>query len=241
MFRRNVMLMAGSTLHRRDACSVPRRLRPQGKKITVAIPGIPPIYSVDHRLCRGEAGLLQEARRQRRNPPVRQRHRGGARGGRRRRRSRLVADPAGHQPDFQRRRSAGRGLRHAEPGLGDRHHRRTARPARTWSARTSASTRSTARVRWRCARCSPAARASRSTTSSRSRSARRRAGADRRPAALRRAASRRPRRDRASGQEAAHPAGDEEHQSDQPLPDAGRAQGQPREEPRRYRAHASPA
>ena len=32
----------------------------------------------------------------------------------------------------------------------------------------------------------------------------------------------------ASGQEAEHPAGDEEHQPDQPLPDAGGAQGQSR-------------
>ena len=42
-------------------------------------------------------------------------------------------------------------LRHAEPGLGDRHHRRQARPARTSPARMSALTRSMARARWRCA------------------------------------------------------------------------------------------
>ncbi len=37
----------------------------QGKKVVLAIPGIPPIYSVTIALCRGEAGLLQEARRRR--------------------------------------------------------------------------------------------------------------------------------------------------------------------------------
>ena len=64
-------------------------------------------------------------------------------------------------------------LRHAEPGLGDRHHRRQARTARISPARTSASIRSAARARSRCARCSPpAARTSRSSRSSRSRSAR---------------------------------------------------------------------
>ena len=40
----------------------------------------------------------------------------------------------------------------------------------------------------------------------------------------------------APGQEAEHPAGDEEHQPDQPLSDAGGAQGQSGEEPRRHRA-----
>ena len=46
-----------------------------------------------------------------------------------------------------------------------------------------------------------------------------------------RAASRRPCRDRTPGQKAQHPAGDEEYQPDQPLSDHGRAQGQSGKEP----------
>ena len=124
------------------------------------------------------------------------------------------------------------------PGLGASAPPKPARPARTSSARRSASIRSAARARWRCARCSPAARREASNRYQAGRARlEHRAGHDRRPPALRRAASRRPRRDRAPGQEAQHPAGDEEHQPDQPLSDAGGAQGQSGEEPRRHRAH----
>ena len=177
----------------------------QGKKIMVAMPGIPPIFSVTDRLRRGEAGLLQEIRRRCRDPPVRQRHRRGARGGRRRHRHVAVADAAGDQPGFQCRRAAGGDLRHAEPGLGARHRPTTGKTCKDMVGQdvgvdSVGGARSVALRSMLTGGCPDVKIEDVKQVALGSNA---RPGDDRRPAHIRRAASRRPRRDRSTGQEAA--------------------------------------
>ena len=189
--------MAGALRSSPPRCSAPAPAVAQGKKIVIAAPGIPPIFASTIALRRREAGLLQEVRRRRRGAAVRHRHRGRARGDRGRHRHVAVADAAAHQPDLQRRRAAVVGdLRHAESRLGARHDRYGARPLQGHRrARPSASTRSAARARSRCASMLAAAagREDRRCAAGRAR-LERRPGDDRRPAEVRRAASRRRRR-----------------------------------------------
>ena len=59
MMRRTITLMAGGVLLAALlGAGVPAAA--QGKKVVVAIPGIPPIYSVTIAFRRGKAGLFQK-------------------------------------------------------------------------------------------------------------------------------------------------------------------------------------
>ncbi|MEI9805969.1 MAG: hypothetical protein WDN48_18325 [Pseudolabrys sp.] len=62
MIRRTFTLMAGATLL---AAMLSGPALAQGKKIVVALPGIPPVFSATNRVRRGEGRFLQETRRQR--------------------------------------------------------------------------------------------------------------------------------------------------------------------------------
>ncbi len=70
MFRRTLSLMAGGALLALALMGA-GPASAQAKKIVLATPGIPPIFSVMIAVRRGEAGLLQEARRRRHHPAVR--------------------------------------------------------------------------------------------------------------------------------------------------------------------------
>ncbi len=90
----------------------------EGKKLVLAIPGIPPIYSVTIAFVAEKQGFFKKYGADVTIKPFRQRHRRRARGRRRQHRHGVVADAAGDRADFQCRRAAGRRLWHARTRTG---------------------------------------------------------------------------------------------------------------------------
>ena len=156
MIRRTIVLMAGArccgallTAHRTCRRTRQENRRRNCRAFRRSFRSRSPMSPKNRAFSKSMASTSKSA--------IRQRHRRGARSGRRRRRHGWSPTP----PVINQVSNADvplvARLRHAESGLGHRHRAKPARPARIWPARTSASIRSTARARWRCARCSPPA------------------------------------------------------------------------------------
>ena len=111
MLRRTFTMMAGAALVA-TAFIGAAPASAQGKKIVLAVPGIPPIYSVTIAFVAQKQGFFKKYGADVEIKPF-DNGTAAARGGGRRHRSRLVADAAGDQSGVERRRAAGRHLRHA--------------------------------------------------------------------------------------------------------------------------------